>query len=60
VRALGRIETVVEQLYAITTERRLTHPATMAISEAAHHDVFAATGARRRRLGAAPAGRSPR
>ncbi len=41
VRALGRIEAVAEQLYAITTERRLQHPATVAISEAAQRDVFA-------------------
>jgi LysR family transcriptional activator of nhaA len=60
VRALGRIETVVEQLYAITTERRLTHPATLAISEAAHRDVFAAPGAHRRRPGATRNARSLR
>jgi LysR family transcriptional activator of nhaA len=49
VRALGRIEAVAEQLYAITTERRLQHPATVAISEAAQRDVFAATPAGTRR-----------
>lgn len=37
---LGRIDTVIEQLYAITTERRLTHPAIVAVSEAARRDVF--------------------
>ena len=37
---VGRIETVVEQLYAITTERRLTHPAIVAISKAAREDIF--------------------
>lgn len=42
VRALGRIEPVVEQLFAITTERRLRHPVTVAISQAAERDVFAA------------------
>lgn len=42
VTALGRIDTVVEQLYAITTERRLTHPATLAISNAARQDIFSA------------------
>jgi LysR family transcriptional activator of nhaA len=31
---------VVEQIYAITTERRLTHPAVVAISKAARDDVF--------------------
>jgi len=37
---VGRIEAVVEQLYAITTERRLKHPATVAMSQAAQHDLF--------------------
>jgi LysR family transcriptional activator of nhaA len=37
---IGRIDTVVEHLYAITTERRLTHPATLAISQTARQDVF--------------------
>ncbi len=52
--ALGRIEAVVEELYAITTERRLRHPATVAMSEAARRDIFgepavkAARAARRR------------
>ena len=39
---VGRIEAVVEQLYAITTERRLTHPAIVAISKAAREDIFGA------------------
>jgi LysR family transcriptional regulator, transcriptional activator of nhaA len=38
---IGRIDSVVEQLYAITTERRLTHPAVVAISKAAKEDIFA-------------------
>lgn len=38
---IGRIDSVVEQLYAITTERRLTHPAVVAISKAAREDIFA-------------------
>jgi len=38
--ALGRIGAVVEELYAITTERRLRHPATVAMSEAARRDIF--------------------
>lgn len=37
---IGRIDSVVEQLYAITTERRLTHPAVVAISRAAREDIF--------------------
>ena len=41
---IGRIGSVVEQLYAITSERRLTHPAVVAISKVAREDVFAETG----------------
>jgi LysR family transcriptional activator of nhaA len=44
VRAVGRIESVVEQLYAITTERRMQHPAAIAVSQAASRDVFGAAG----------------
>lgn len=40
VRAIGHIEAVVEHLYAITTERRMTHPAIVALSQAAARDVF--------------------
>jgi LysR family transcriptional activator of nhaA len=40
VEALGVIESISEQVFAITTERRLTHPAVVAISEAARNDVF--------------------
>ncbi|TSA11137.1 MAG: transcriptional activator NhaR [Betaproteobacteria bacterium] len=46
VRAVGRIESVVEQLYAITTERRMQHPAAIAISQAASREVFGVAGAR--------------
>jgi LysR family transcriptional activator of nhaA len=35
VRKIGRIESVTEELYAITTERRIRHPATIAVSQAA-------------------------
>ena len=38
---LGRVSTLVEQVYAITTERRLSHPATIAISQTAQRDLFA-------------------
>jgi len=51
VRALGRIEAVVEQLYAITTERRLRHPATIAMSETAQREVFGAGAGRGARAG---------
>ena len=40
VRAVGRIDEVMEQLYAITTERRLTHPAIVAIRDTAQNVVF--------------------
>ena len=38
---LGRVDSLVEQVYAITTERRLRHPATVAISQNARHELFA-------------------
>ncbi len=38
--AVGRIDTISEQLFAITTERRLTHPAIIAISQVAQDEVF--------------------
>jgi LysR family transcriptional regulator, transcriptional activator of nhaA len=37
---IGRIDSVLEQLYAITSERRLTHPAIVAVSQAARRGVF--------------------
>ena len=37
---VGHADTVIERLYAITTERRLTHPAIVAISKAAREDIF--------------------
>lgn len=38
--ALGRVDSLVEQVYAITTERRLRHPATIAISQSARRELF--------------------
>lgn len=38
---LGRVDSLVEQVYAITTERRLRHPATVAISQSARRELFA-------------------
>ena len=38
--ALGRIDSVVDRLYAITAERRISHPAIVAISKVAREDVF--------------------
>lgn len=40
VERVGRIDGVVEQLYAITTERQITHPAIAAISKTAREDIF--------------------
>lgn len=40
VEALGEIDTLIEQVYAITTERRISHPATVAISTMARTEVF--------------------
>ncbi|OYO25772.1 transcriptional activator NhaR [Janthinobacterium sp. PC23-8] len=37
---LGRVDSLVEQVYAITTERRLSHPATVAISQSARRELF--------------------
>ena len=41
VQVVGRIETVREQIYAITNERKLTHPIIAAICQVAQHDIFA-------------------
>lgn len=40
----GRIDSISEQLFAITTERRLTHPAIIAISQVARNEVFGNAG----------------
>lgn len=40
VRALGRIDTVRERFYAISVERRLQHPAVVALTEAARSKLF--------------------
>jgi len=49
VQAIGRIEAVREQIFAITTERRLTHPITAAICQLAQHDIFGSAAARRKK-----------
>ena len=38
---IGQVDALVQQVYAITTERRLSHPATIAISQAARNRLFA-------------------
>lgn len=40
VRVVGRIDAVRERFYAITAERKLTHPAVLAITRAARRDIF--------------------
>lgn len=42
VRVIGRTDAVKERFYAISVERKLKHPAVVAISEAARGEVFAA------------------
>ena len=44
IKVLARIDTIVEQVYAITTERRLRHPAIMAVMQASKK-IFAASQA---------------
>jgi LysR family transcriptional regulator, transcriptional activator of nhaA len=44
VRLLGRVPEVRERFYAISVERRLKHPATVAISAAAREGLFAGAG----------------
>jgi LysR family transcriptional regulator, transcriptional activator of nhaA len=44
VEVLGRTEEVRERFYAISVERRLKHPAVVAISDAARHRLFAGAG----------------
>lgn len=41
VKALGRADGVTERFYAITMERRMSHPAVLAISHGAQSDLFA-------------------
>lgn len=40
VQIVGRITSIREQLYAITTDRHLTHPAIVAIRDTARNEVF--------------------
>jgi LysR family transcriptional activator of nhaA len=41
VKRVGSIDQVRERFYAISVERRLKHPAVLAISDAARADLFA-------------------
>lgn len=49
VRALGATPEVVEEFFAISIERRITHPCVTAITEAARNELFAPTVRRRAR-----------
>ncbi len=40
VKLLGRVESIKEQYFAISLERRVKHPAVIAISENAHYKLF--------------------
>jgi LysR family transcriptional activator of nhaA len=48
VTAIGHTGEVCEQFYAISVERRLTHPAVVAISSAARQKLFRHTGRRKK------------
>ena len=43
VQVVGRIDSVREQVFAITNERKLTHPIVTAICRFAQHDIFGGT-----------------
>lgn len=49
VRALGATPDVVEEFFAISVERRITHPCVTAITEAARNELFAPPARRRAR-----------
>jgi len=54
VKLVGRLETVRQQFFLITGERTLTHPAVVAISQAARRGLFAKGQTRRHTSGAGP------
>ncbi len=54
VRVVGRTPDVQERYYAISVERRLTHPGVLAITTAARADVFAPPGPARDRQAPRP------
>ncbi len=58
VRSIGRVESVRERFYAITIERRLSHPAVLAISASARAEVFGDVAGPTRPQ--RPEGRAPR
>ncbi|MBK7898959.1 MAG: transcriptional activator NhaR [Azonexus sp.] len=50
VEVAGRIEVVREQIYAITNERKLTHPIVSAICQFAQHDMFGGQGSKKAKV----------
>ncbi|MEW5977821.1 MAG: transcriptional activator NhaR [Acidobacteriota bacterium] len=40
VSVVGRLESIIERFYAISVERKLRHPAVVAITDTARHEVF--------------------
>lgn len=44
VKTLGRTEEIVEEFFAISVERRVTHPCVVAITEAARDRLFVSSG----------------
>jgi LysR family transcriptional activator of nhaA len=44
VEVIGRTDEVTERFYAISVERRLTHPGVVAVTEAARQEMFAGAG----------------
>ncbi len=59
VEAVGVIDSISEQIYAITTERHLTHPAIVAISHAARSEVFDSPGVARPTRATSAGARAP-
>lgn len=57
VHVVGRTEEITERFYAISVERRMKHPAVVAIAEAARRRLFARGGGERSRAARAAAGR---
>lgn len=49
VQVVGQIDAVREQIYAISTERKLTHPIVAAICRFAQHDIFGGAGVPKQR-----------
>jgi LysR family transcriptional activator of nhaA len=49
VERIGRTDEVIERFYAISVERRIRHPAVLAVTEVARTELFPAKSGRRRR-----------